>query len=119
MFGVCCYTLAGWPCGIWNLTRREVWLNVMGVFLAAHALICSAYLIHDCAHHAIFSSTWRNDRLGILMSWINGACLASYSRLKKKHLRHHTDRLDVVTFDYRGSVNLAPSWARTCGLALE
>ena len=52
-----CYTLAGWSCGIWMLTRPEIWLNVAGVLLAAHALICSAYLIHDCTHHAVFSTT--------------------------------------------------------------
>jgi fatty acid desaturase len=113
------YTLLGWPCGIWMLTRPEIWLNASGVLLAAHTLICSAYLIHDCAHHAIFSTMSGNDRLGILMSWINGACLASYSRLKKKHLRHHQDRLDVVTFDYRAAVKRAPGWARKCVLALE
>ena len=116
---VICYILVGWPCGVWMLTRADVWLNVSGVLLAAHTLICSAYLIHDCAHHAVFSSTSGNDRLGVLMSWINGACLASYSRLKKKHLRHHADRLDVVTFDYRAAVKRAPVWARTCVLALE
>jgi fatty acid desaturase len=116
---VICYILAGWPCGVWMLTRPDVWLNVSGVLLAAHTLICSAYLIHDCAHHAVFSTTSGNDRLGVLMSWINGACLASYSRLKKKHLRHHADRLDVVTFDYRAAVKRAPVWARTCVLALE
>ena len=116
---VICYILTGWPCGVWMLTRPDVWLNVSGVLLAAHTLICSAYLIHDCAHHAVFSTTSGNDRLGVLMSWINGACLADYSRLKKKHLRHHADRLDVVTFDYRAAVKRAPVWARTCVLALE
>jgi len=113
------YTLAGWPCGIWMLTRPEIWLNASGVLLTAHTLIFSAYLIHDCAHHAIFSTTSGNDRLGVLLSWINGACLADYSRLKKKHLRHHSDRLDVVTFDYRAALNRAPAWARDFVVALE
>jgi fatty acid desaturase len=113
------YTLAGWPCGIWMLTRPGLWLNVMGVLLTSHTLIISAYLIHDCAHHAVFSTRTGNDRLGVLMSWINGACLASYQRLKKKHLRHHADRVDSVTFDYRAAVERAPAWARGLVLALE
>jgi fatty acid desaturase len=113
------YTLAGWPFGIWMLTRPEIWLNTVGVLLTAHALVYSAYLIHDCVHHAIFATTSGNDRLGMVMSWINGACLADYSRLKKKHLRHHSDRVDVVTFDYRAALRRAPSWVRRTALAME
>jgi fatty acid desaturase len=113
------YVLAGWPTGIWLLTRSDMALDVCGVLLTAHVLIYSAYVIHDCAHHAIFASASANDRLGVLMSWINGACLADYGRLKKKHLRHHSDRLDVVTFDYRAALNRAPAWARRGILLLE
>jgi fatty acid desaturase len=113
------YTLLGWPFGIWLLTRPAVWPNAAGVLLTAHALIFSAYLIHDCVHHAVFTTTAANDRLGVLMSWINGASLASYQRLKKKHLRHHSDRLDVVTFDYRAALHRSPRWIRGGVLALE
>ncbi|HEY2678078.1 MAG TPA: fatty acid desaturase [Steroidobacteraceae bacterium] len=101
------------------LTLPLVWLNVAGVMLIAHTLIYSAYLIHDCVHHAVFSTDSGNDRLGVLLSWINGACAASYSRLKKKHLRHHSDRLDVVTFDYRAVLRKMPGWARQSVLAME
>jgi fatty acid desaturase len=113
------YTLLGWPLGIWMLTRPEIALNAAGILLTAHTLIYSAYLIHDCVHHAVFAKVSSNDRLGILLSWINGACLADYSRLKKKHLRHHADRLDVVTFDYRAALEQAPRWARRGALVLE
>src|SRR5271170_1121205 len=113
------YTLLGWPLGIWMMTLPQIPLNAAGVLLTAHTLIFSAYLIHDCAHHAVLATASGNDRLGMLMSWINGACLADYSRLKKKHLRHHSDRLDVVTFDYRDALWRAPAWARRIVLALE
>jgi fatty acid desaturase len=113
------YTLLGWPFGIWMMARPEIWLNTLGVLLTTHTLIYSAYLIHDCAHHAVFVTRSGNDRLGVLMSWINGACLASYPRLKKKHLRHHSDRLDVVTFDYRAALNKPPEWVRRGVVALE
>jgi fatty acid desaturase len=113
------YTLAAWPLGIWLLTRPDAVLDALGVLLTAHGLICSAYLIHDCAHHAVFAGAVANDRLGALLSWINGACLAPYAGLKRKHLRHHTDRLDVVTFDYRAALNRAPAWLRGGVLALE
>jgi fatty acid desaturase len=126
---VVCYTLAGWAAGIWMLTLPAVGLNAaglsaaglnaLGVLLVAHTLTYSAYLIHDCVHHAVFKTTAANDRLGALMSWMNGACVASYRRLKKKHLRHHADRLDVVTFDYRAALNRAPRAVRYLTLALE
>jgi fatty acid desaturase len=113
------YTLLGWPLGIWMLTRPQIALNAAGVLLTAHTLIYSAYLIHDCVHNAVFARVSSNDRLGILLSWINGACLAQYSRLKRKHLRHHADRLDVVTFDYRAALKQAPRWVRRAALVLE
>ncbi len=113
------YTLIGWPLGIWMLIRPEPLLNAAGVLLTAHTLVYSGYLLHDCAHQSIFLKSAANDRLGILMSWINGACLASYDRLKRKHLQHHTDRLDVVTFDYRAALKAAPVWARHGVLFLE
>jgi len=113
------YTLLGWPLGLWMLVRPEILLNGVGVLLTAHTLIYSAYLIHDCAHHAVFATAAANDRLGGLMSWLNGACLADYARLKKKHLRHHSDRLDTVTFDYRAALRSTPGWVRRGVLALE
>lgn len=106
------YTLAGWPLGIWLMTRPGLALDAAGVLLTAHSLVFSAYLLHDCAHHTIFATAAANDRLGALMSWVNGSCLASYQRLKRKHLRHHADRLDVVTFDYRAALHSAPPLAR-------
>jgi fatty acid desaturase len=113
------YTLGGWALGIWFVTRPEIASNVAGVLLTAHALVCSAYLLHDCAHHAACTTIRANDNVGVLMSWLNGSCLATYQGLKKKHLRHHTDRLDVVTFDYRAVLKAAPGWVRQSVLALE
>jgi fatty acid desaturase len=113
------YTVLAWPLGIYWMARPELLANAAGVLLTAHSLIYSAYLIHDCAHHAVFSTALANDRLGVLMSWINGACLANYARLKRKHLRHHSDRLDVVTFDYRAALGRAPRWVKRGALLLE
>lgn len=113
------YVLMAWAGGIHLLLRPQGVLNVLGVLLLTHALVCSAYLIHECVHHAACITAAGNDRLGALMSWVNGACIASYARLKKKHLRHHSDRLDVVTFDYRAALRRAPSWVQRGILALE
>ncbi len=113
------YTLCGWALGLWLLTRPAISANAAGVLLTAHTLVCSAYLLHDCAHLAVFAAARANDRLGALMSWLNGACLASYQGIKRKHLRHHADRLDVVTFDYRGLLKASPGWVRRMVLVLE
>ncbi len=113
------YTFLGWALGVWLLTSGHWALNAVGVVLTAHTLIYSGYLIHECVHHTVFQGMRPNDRLGILLSWLNGACLADYQRLKKKHLRHHADRLDVVTFDYRAALKATPRWMRRCTLGLE
>jgi fatty acid desaturase len=113
------YAFFGWALGVWLMTIPSVALNVGGVLLTAHALVISAYLIHDCVHNAVFTRGAGNDRLGRLLTWLNGACVADYSRLKIKHLRHHTDRIDAVTFDYREVLIAAPSWVRKGVLALE
>ena len=113
------YVLLGWPSGVWLLTLPALWAGVLGVLLTAHTLVYSAYLLHDCTHNLVFPGTWANDRLGGLLGWINGACVASYRDIKRKHLRHHVDRLDVVTFDYRTILTRSPPWLRRGVLALE
>jgi fatty acid desaturase len=116
---VIAYTFIGWPVGIWLMTQPQGSVNLVGVLLVAHTLVYSAYLIHDCAHNAVFASVAANDRLGAILGWLNGACLATYACLKEKHLRHHADRLDVVTFDYRAVLGRAPSSVVNIVLALE
>ena len=113
------YTFAGWGLGVYLLTSVHPLLNIIGVLLTAHTLIYSGYLIHECVHHSALESLRANDRLGMLLSWLNGACLADYQRLKKKHLRHHADRLDVVTFDYRAALRASPAWVQRAVIALE
>jgi fatty acid desaturase len=116
---VIAYTFLGWGLGVYLLTSASPALNAIGVLLTAHTLIYSGYLIHECVHHTVLGSIRANDRLGMLLSWLNGACLADYQRLKKKHLRHHADRLDVVTFDYRAALTASPTWVQRAVLALE
>jgi fatty acid desaturase len=113
------YSFFGWGLGIWMLTLPHPAVNAVGVLLTAHGLVISAYLIHECVHQTIFTTPAANDRLGKLCGWLNGACVANYAGLKKKHLRHHADRLDVVTFDYRAALKSTPAWVRKAVLCLE
>jgi fatty acid desaturase len=113
------YTCLVWSAGVWLLVRPELVPNAAGVLLTAHGLVYSAYLLHDCAHHAIFAASAVNDRVGVALSWLNGACIAGYAGLREKHLRHHADRLDVVTFDYRAVLKRAPRWVERAVVDLE
>jgi fatty acid desaturase len=113
------YIVASWVAGLWLLGLADWALNGLGVLLVAHSLVCAAYLLHDCLHNAVFAASAANNRLGISLSWLCGACYAPYANIKEKHLRHHADRLDVVTFDYRTLLRRAPRWVLRAVLAVE
>ena len=113
------YTLAGYALGVWMLTAAPWWLNALGVLLTAHTLVYAAYCIHEFAHQSIFRSAEANNRWGELMSWLAGSCYAPFQALRRKHMRHHIDRADVVTFDYKSFLARSPRWMTTLVLALE
>ncbi|WP_123105904.1 fatty acid desaturase family protein [Acidithiobacillus sulfuriphilus] len=113
------YTFTGYGVGTGLLTVAPWWLNVLGVLLLAHALIYSAYFIHEVAHGTIFGSNAANHRCGVIMGWLNGSCYASFADLRRKHMRHHRDRADVITFDYKSFLRAGPSWLRNLVLVLE
>jgi fatty acid desaturase len=113
------YTLAAYAGGI-ALLLLSPWIGqVFGTLLVAHALILSSYLFHEFAHYSIFKSAAANTRWGELMTWINGSCYASFADLRRKHVRHHVDRADVITFDFKAFLRRSPGWFRRGVLALE
>ena len=113
------FTLLGYGFGVVALTSPSWVLNAIGVVLVTLTLIWSAYYIHEFAHLAIFRSAPANERWGTLMTWINGSCYARFADLRRKHMRHHVERADVITFDARGFLLAAPAWLRRSVLALE
>ncbi|MHB1692198.1 MAG: fatty acid desaturase family protein [Thiomonas sp.] len=113
------YTVLGYIAGLALLLADAWWLNAMGVLLLAHALTYSAYFLHEFAHGTIFRTNAANQRGGTAMSWINGSCYAPFADLRRKHMRHHIDRADVITFDYKRFLRTAPAWMRTLVVALE
>jgi fatty acid desaturase len=113
------YLFLGYVGGLALLVSSGFIPSVLGAILVAHTLSVSAYIIHECTHGTIFTRPADNDRLGKIMAWLNGAAIAPYAGLKEKHLRHHADRMDVVTFDYRAILLAAPAWFRNAVLALE
>jgi fatty acid desaturase len=113
------YTLGGYTLGIVLMAAGPWYANAAGVLLAAHALIYSAYFVHEFAHQSIFKSAGANHNWGVLMSWINGSCYAPFQALRRKHMRHHIDRADVLTFDYKRFLVESPSWFRRLVIAAE
>ncbi|MEY8879374.1 MAG: fatty acid desaturase [Leptothrix sp. (in: b-proteobacteria)] len=115
---VLAYVLLGWPLAIALLVQGSALALIGGGVLLAHGLVTSAYLLHEFAHLSIFKSQALNLRFGALMSWINGSCYARFADLRNKHMRHHVDRADVITFDTKAFLNRHPA-LRTVVLALE
>ena len=113
------FTLLGYGFSVFALTLPSGVLNLLGFAGLTLTLIWSAYYIHEFAHQAIFRSAEANERWGTLMSWLNGACYARFAGLRRKHMRHHVERADVVTFDSRGFLLASPAWFRRSVLALE
>jgi len=113
------YTLLGWVIGVALLAAVPWYVNLAGVLLTAHTLIYSAYFVHEFAHQSIFRSAKTNNAWGVLMSWINGSCYAPFQALRRKHMRHHIDRADVLTFDYKKFLHESPAWVNKLVLGAE
>ncbi len=112
-------TVLLYPLGLALMMAAPVGLNLLGLACMVLSLTWSAYFIHEFAHHAIFKSPEANSRWGVFMSWLNGSCYARFEDMRRKHMRHHTERADVITFDAKGFLLKSPSWVRNTVLALE
>lgn len=112
-------TVLLYPLGL-GLMMASAWAwNLLGCACMVLSLTWSAYFIHEFAHQAIFKSAATNARWGTFMSWLNGSCYARFDDMRRKHMRHHVERADVITFDVKGFLLQAPAWLRNTVLALE
>tara|TARA_R110002073_G_scaffold143932_3_gene295950 strand:+ start:592 stop:1593 length:1002 start_codon:yes stop_codon:yes gene_type:complete len=103
------WVLVTYIVGIGFCLAPEWLLNLCGVILLAHSMILAAYLIHECAHNTIFASSKMNMRLAEALNWITGAIYSPFEAIRYKHMRHHVDRADVVTYEYRAWLKAAPA----------
>ena len=101
------------------LGHGALWVNALGLVLVAQTLVWSAYFIHEFTHQSIFKTPAANERWGTLMAWINGSCYARFADLRRKHMRHHVDRADIVSFDLKERLDQFPAWLRRCVISLE
>jgi omega-6 fatty acid desaturase (delta-12 desaturase) len=111
--GAIAYALIAYVAGFAGLFS-ELWLvNAGAILLLAHGMTIAAYMLHECAHSAVFDNKKNNARVGRLLTWICGASYGTYEDIRHKHLRHHVDVDDVVWFDYDRFFQDHPSVLRT------
>lgn len=113
------YALTGYVGGLWLMATASWPLALAATLWFAHALIIAAYLFHEFAHHTIFTSAAANSRGGVLMTWLTGSCYARFEQLRRKHMRHHLDRADVISLDTKALLQASPAWLRRAVQALE
>lgn len=76
-------------------------LMVIGMLFMAHGMVIASYLIHDCAHNALFILPRYNAWMGSYLNWLTGGCYGRYEDLRISHMMHHMNKADVIEFDYR------------------
>lgn len=103
------WTSLGWLASFALMAQPAVGLNLIGVLLCAHTMVLAAYLIHEAAHHTLFSNHRANHRIGEAMSFVAGSSYASFERIRHMHMRHHLDRADVACFDFKRLMQQAPA----------
>lgn len=91
------YIFLAWFFSLYLLIQGFAWLPAM--LLLAHSLVIAAYMLHECAHNTVFASPKDNERLGIILSWLTGACYLPYRHIRNKHFRHHVQREDVLAIN--------------------
>jgi fatty acid desaturase len=79
---------------------EPVWM-ALGTLALAHGMVIAAYMIHDCAHNAVFRLPRHNAACGRALSWLTGGCYATNEDIRTVHMRHHVENSDAMGFDYR------------------
>lgn len=106
--GAISYILLAYLGGWLALFQGSISLFILGVFAIAHGMAIAAYLMHDCGHNSIFKDTELNSRLGRWLNVICGSNYGTYEDMRYKHMRHHVDNCEPVTFDYRSWLKKHP-----------
>lgn len=113
------FTFIGYAIGFASLFTANWWVNIFGVVVLTEALIISAYLLHEFSHRSIFKTAALNRRWGIVMTWINGSCYNTFEEIRDKHMHHHVDRADVISFDIKHFIISLPRPLNKLVKALE
>ena len=102
------YILLAYFGGWWALFQNSLPWFVFGVLAIAHGMTIAGYLMHDAGHNSIFKKTEHNSRLGRWLNVICGSNYGTYEDMRYKHMRHHVDNCEPLTFDYRSWLKRHP-----------
>lgn len=102
------YILLTYFLGFAGLLAESIWLNLIGIILLAHSMVIAAFFIHECAHESVFKKRAYNRWLAEGLLWICGTSYSHFDDIKHKHMRHHSDRADIVSFDFRPLLEARP-----------
>lgn len=102
------YIIAAYSFGFYAIMADAIVYNLIGTVLLAHSMVISAYFIHECAHDSLFKKNRHNQFFGEIFLWIAGASYSDYEAVRHKHVRHHMDRADIVSFDFRTRLQSYP-----------
>lgn len=111
------YALGAYAAGLAGLFADAIGLQCVAALLLAHGMVVAAYLVHECAHNTVFVSQAANRRLGAALAWLVGAGYGRYEDIRRKHLRHHADRADVIAYDHRALLLRHPRLLRAVQVA--
>ena len=112
------YSVFSYVLGWYLMFVAGLMANIVGALICAHGMVIAAYLIHDCSHNAVFLDAKKNARLGGFLSWICGSCYGTFFAVRYKHMRHHVDNTDPISFDARVWIKRYPLLRRVI-FALE
>ena len=113
------FAILGYAFGVAMLFSTSIFVNIAGVLLTTQSLIINAYLLHEFSHWSIFKTPQANRNWGVLMSWITGSCYSTFEEVRSKHMHHHVDRADVLTFNVQHLMRDMPNIARNTIKVLE
>ena len=111
--GASLYALIGWAGGLAVLIlASHPLILAVGTLMLAHGMVIAAYMLHECAHQAVFKKREHNALAGEVFTWMTGSCYNRFDQIRKKHMHHHVDNADIVAFDYRGWLQSHPRTLR-------
>ncbi|MDX1352992.1 MAG: fatty acid desaturase [Thiomicrorhabdus sp.] len=102
------YVITTYILGFGLLLAEPFYANLIGIPLLAHSMVIAAYLIHDAAHLSVFKNKNHNRWFAEFLLWITGNSYSRFSDIQHKHNRHHIDRADIVSFDFRPVLEKQP-----------
>ena len=102
------YMFTAYLFGLTAILADALWINILGVLFLAHSMVIAAYFIHECAHDSLFKKNRYNQMFGELLLWMTGSSYSDYKAVRHKHVRHHMDRADIVSFDFRTRLQAYP-----------